>query len=484
MLLPLLEIAQLALAIPVELADLLDDNAWPVNGKSPTDKQIIDQTLHTLKTLYSTNSTNVDNCIRCKTTLDVGKSIALTRPDLVPEIFVKWCTDNKIASASTCKTTYSRNSITASRTGIDFTNMLQLIDPWAIDGDYLCYYKLGECSLPETPEVDLSSWWPAKNESNASIEYGHDTFPYGQLASHASGHENLYSWNDELFADLWVGYDWLPFEDYEEVKKHYTGYSVTTKSGIKVIAVNSNSYYQKNYYSYWNMTENVDTFGTLKFIVDELIESEAKNEKVWIIAHIPFVDYDALPIQAEAYKQILTRFAPTTITGLFFGHTHQDQFNVLYANDNKTIDNAILNTWIDLSVTPQQDYNPGWRYYEVDKKSKTIMNSYNYYLRLNETFTNHTEPEWLFEYSARDSYDVNGEWPKEAPLNATFWATVAEKMKTEKNITQLYSDFSYRLSPYVPSCDEGDCEDMYCYVSSFSHEQYVNCTASSKIDYE
>lgn len=634
-------------AIPSDLSELLDDNSWPLNNRGPTDEQIVKQTLNTLESLYKKNDSVVDSCFKCKTTLEIGKAISLTKPELIPEIFIKWCTDNKIASASTCKTTYSRNAITASRTGTDFANMLQLIDPWSIDGDYLCHFKMSQCSLPETPNVDLSSWWPPKNESASTLEYGtetfnvlhisdfhieldytpgseanctnnwmcctphsynknikpeslntsdvelydsyynddgefvkgyditnenynesvwfpatefgnyqcdspellvnsslksivdfqknnnmtfdfaiftgdmvdhdelewtdyemtiksqeivmrdlkkylpdipvfsvlgnHDTFPYGQIASHASGHENLYTWNNELFADLWVGYDWLPFENYEQIKKHYTGYSVVTKSGLKVIAVNSNTYYQKNYYSYNNMTYNIDPFGTLKFIVDELIESEAKNEKVWIIAHIPFVTDDTLPMQAEAYKQIVTRFSPTTITGIFFGHTHKDQFNVLYANDNKTIDNALMNTWIDLTVTPIQNYNPGWRYYEVDTKSKNVMNSFNYYMKLNETFTTHDEPEWLFEYSARDSYDPEGNWPSSSPLNATFWATVAENIKTNQTFAQLYSDFSFRKSPYVPDCSEaGMCDTYYCYVSSFDINEYSKCIADKE----
>lgn len=625
-----------------DLADLLDDNAWPSNSRSPTDEQIIQQTIHTLESLYSKNDSIVDACTKCKTTLEIGKAISLTKPELIPEIFIKWCTDNEISDASHCQSIYSRNTVTASRTGTDFTNMLQLIDPWSIEGDYLCYYKMDQCPLPETPKVDLSSWWPAKNTSNATLEYGqetfnvlhisdfhleldytpgaetnctnnwmcctphsfnkhakpdsvntssfeffdsyytddgefvqgdditnenynasvwfpatefghyqcdapellvnsslksivefqkennitfdfaiftgdmvdheelewwsyemtiesqervmrdvkkylpdipvfsvlgnHDTFPYGQIASHASGHENMYTWNDELFADLWVGYDWLPFDNYQQIKKHYTGYSVVTKSGVKIIAINSNTYYQKNYYAYYNMTENYDTFGTLKFIVDELIESESKNEKVWIIAHIPFVYEDALPIQAEAYKQIIERFSPTTITGVFFGHTHIDQFNVLYgSNGTKTIENAIMNSWIDLSVTPLDQFNPGWRYYEVDTKSKNVVNSYNYYMKLNETFYNHEDPEWLFEYSARDAYDPNGEWPKSAPLNATFWAGVVDNIKNNQSVAQLYSAYSFRNSPFVPDCSSSECEDYYCFTSSFTITEYNEC---------
>lgn len=648
-LLSLAALASVALAIPTDLNYLLSGN-WPANTLAPSDDTIVSQTLHTLKTLYS-NSSILTNCEKCKTSLGIGKAIALTKPELIPEIFTQWCIDNKLASKTNCKTYYSRNTVKASRTGTDFTNMLQLMDPWSLDGDYLCYYKMSQCPLPELPEIDLSDWWPAKNASqyiaptpgnetfnvlhisdfhieldyqlgsegncttngmcctthmwnvnekpvsidssdlkffnssydddyefhlgddvtssvfNSSVwvpaqEFGnyqcdspellinsslksvvdyqtkndidfdfviftgdmvdhdeleytdynmtiesqeriirdmkqyfndtpvysvlgnHDTFPYGQLASAASGHENMYDWNDELMADMWIGNGWIPFKDYTSIKKHYSGFSVETKRGLKVIAINSNTYYQKNYYAYWNMTEEYDQFGTLKFIVDELLESEAKGQRVWLMAHIPFVDYDTLPIQAEIYKQIVTRFSPTTIAGLFFGHTHQDQFNVLYANDEKTVESAIMNTWIGQSVTPLSNYNPGWKYYEVDSKTFSVMNSYNFYTQLNETFADDgAEPVWELEYSARESYDPQGKWPKTSPLNATFWATVAEDIKDSEKSAQLYTDYAYRLSPYVPKCSKGKCKSLYCYVSSFNINEYNNCTVDGLIQY-
>ena len=640
----LAQLAAVSFAIPADLNSLLSGN-WPSNGLGPSDEQIVAQTIRSINSLY-TNSSMLDKCQQCKATLDIGKAISLTRPDLVPEVFIDWCTTHKLDSAANCKTYYSRNTVVASRTGTDFTNLLQLMDPFSLDGDYLCYYKMKkQCSLPELPEIDLSSWWPAKEdiakvapapgnetfnvlhvsdfhiqldyalgseancttngmcctthtwnanqkpdsvdnsdlkffdsyydedgnfqlgddvtsdvfnssvwvpaqefgaykcdspellinsslksiaayqeENNLDFEFviftgdmidhdelehtnynmtiesqeliirdmkkyfndtpvysvlgNHDTFPYGQLASEASGHTNLYDWNEDLLADLWVGNGWIPFEDYQEIKKHYAGFSVETKRGLKVIAINSNTYYQKNYYSYWNMTEDFDQFGTLKFIIDELLESEAKGQRVWLMAHIPFVDYDTLPIQAEIYKQLITRFSPYTIAGLFFGHTHQDQFNVLYANDHKSVDDAIMNTWISQSVTPLSNYNPGWRYYEVDSTTFSVMNSYNFYAKLNETFADDgAELTWEFEYSARDAYDPDHKWPANAPLNATFWATVAEDIKESNSTNQLYSGYSYRLSPFVPQCSSGDCDTNYCYVSSFNINDYNNCTA-------
>lgn len=639
-LLPLLAIV--SASMPEDLESIL--NGWPNNYDHLTPDKIVQEIIETFPNFF-TNGRVTDSCHQCKSIVQIGKNLALVKPDWVPEIFTKICILSGIASEDTCRNYMGRSTVESVSAGTDYTNMLQLIDPWSLDGDYICYFiLLQRCPLPELPNIDLSSWWPEKPESsyiapppsnetfnvlhisdfhiqldyelgsegnctnllgmcctdhswnklekpghvdnshlrffdwyydddeqfqlgddvtrevfNASVwdpaqQFGHykcdspellvnsslksivdyqkendlaldfviftgdivdhdefeaisyqdtidsettifrdmkkyfkntpvysvlgnhDTFPYGQLASEATGHRNLYEWNDQLAAELWIGNGWLPAEKYGQIKKHYTGYSVETSRGLKVIALNSNAYYKGNLYNYWNMTDGIDQYGSLKFLIDELVESESKGQRVWIIAHIPFI-VDSIPIQAEAYKQIVTRFAPATIAGLFFGHTHQDEFNVLYAHDNKTIDNALMNTWIAQSVTPWINYNPGWRYYEVDSETFSIVNSYNFYTKLNETFNDDgQEPVWERLYSARESYDPEGKWPSNAPLNATFWATVAEDIKDKGDVSQLYAGLSFRESPFVPRCSEGECDDTYCYVTSFTLNDYFKCT--------
>lgn len=132
-------------------------------------------------------------------------------------------------------------------------------------------------------------------------------------------------------------------------------------------------------------------------------------------------------------------------------------------------ESALQIGWIVQSLTPMNNYNPGWRYYEVDTKTFEIMDSRNYYTKLNETFdfdmrygknvtTNgfehleypaHTPQNmtWEFEYSARDAYDPDHTWPKNAPLNGTFWHRAARNIVTRANQTQLYYDHYYRKSP-------------------------------------
>lgn len=313
----------------------------------------------------------------------------------------------------------------------------------------------------------------------------HDTFPYGQLAPESLGNKNLsesvYHWNDELMSELWTSNGWLDPSDKNEIKLHYSAFSTTTKWGLKVISLNSNCYYQKNLYSYVNMEAEPDLFGQWRYLIDELVESEKEGQRVWILAHIPAGSSDALPIQSNIFAKIVERFSPYTIANIFYGHTHKDQFKILYLGSSEPVNMA----WISQAITPLGPANPSWRYYQVQDESFNIMNAFNYYSPLNETWVGGAaEPEWRYEYNPRDTYDPKGEWPGTSPLNATFWDQfVVQKLKNQTNVqfNQLYTNLLYRINPYVPSCKNGTEVTNSCYINNycdiigFKVDDYYEC---------
>lgn len=313
----------------------------------------------------------------------------------------------------------------------------------------------------------------------------HDTFPYGQLSpkslNNKTLNESAYHWNEELMAELWISNGWINDSTKDDITNHYAAFSTTTNRGLKIISLNSNCYYQKNLYNYINMEVEADLFGQWEFLIKELVESEKIAQRVWIMAHISPGDYDALPIQSNIFAKIVERFSPYTIANIFYGHTHRDQFKVLY-NDNGE---ALNMAWISQAITPLGPANPSWRYYQVQEESFNIINAYNYYTPLNETWVRGSaEPQWKYEYSPRDAYDPDGEWPALSPLNATFWDKfVVQKIKNKTNIelNQLFTNLLYRLNPYVPSCDNGtsitsSCYiDNYCDIIGFKVDDYNKC---------
>lgn len=317
----------------------------------------------------------------------------------------------------------------------------------------------------------------------------HDTFPYGQLSPIKYSFNNLYDWNQDIMNTLWTKYGWLlknASEEEEKIRHHYAGFSVETDRGLKIISLNSNAYYQKNLWAYINLVEEFDPFDQWQFLIDELVKSESKDQRVWIMAHIPTGISDAIPIHAEIFNKIVERFSPYTIANIFFGHTHMDQFHILYkANSSKDVSDIINMAWVTHSITPQNNHNPSWRYYEVEEETFNVINSYNYYTNLNDTFTNGgDEPKWNFEYSARETYDKKKTWPTDAPLNATFWHKyVASNLRNSSDIAinQEYMGLQYRLSPFVPNCTDGTMVSDECYagnwcdVSARTGEEYKEC---------
>lgn len=647
----------LAAAAPSPLFNLDYDLelAIETSNYNPSDQILIDRFAQELKAIDSfnvTNSTQAVTCDKCIKKLQLGKSIALTRPDLVYPIFTKWCIDTKQGSKTSCNIHYGRNTVDNSTYGTNFANMLYLMEPSSYDGQLYCHF-LGEkaCPLPETPKFDLSGYWPKKQpkhevapkpgnetynvlhisdfhlelaykigtEANCSqtmcctphsfnedpvpkgynftsnmtdaqisnlsyspawydsdfeLQYGdpidvfnndsiwypantfgsyncdapevlvnsslksvaqyqeklgldfkfslftgdmvdhneaqytsyeyvveseelvlrdlkhtlrdipiysvlgnHDTFPYAQIAQEKSGFGNLFNWNADLMADIWEDYEWINATTARYVRKHYAGYAVTTPNNLKIISLDSNAYYYKNLYMYWNATD-IDSFGQFQFLIDELIDSEAKDQRVWIISHIPFIQ-QALPLPAKVFTEIVKRFSPYTIAHIFFAHTHLDQWNMLYDGEvtNKTEENVIADALIVQSVTPWSSNNPGWRYYEIDTKTHMVMESLNYFTRLNETYMNENEePDWEFEYSARDVYSNVTLWPKDAPLNATFWHRVTANVNSSAEVDQIYNNYKRRFSPATPDCINSDeCNGSWCFLASFTLDDYTAC---------
>lgn len=322
----------------------------------------------------------------------------------------------------------------------------------------------------------------------------HDTYPYAQIAQNKSGFVNRFSWNTDLAYDMWRDNDWFSEKEAAQIKDHYAGFAVTTKRGLRVISLNANFWFLENYYNYWGIESDPDPSGLFRFLSDELLECEKKGQRAWVMAHVPMGSdvINALPPATQVFNQIVERFSPHVIAGVFFGHTHRDEFVVQYANNatEKTEENALSVAFLDESVTPYKFFNPGWRYYEVDEETFQVVNIHHYYSKLNDTFTsepsvndtNTVDLVWQYSYSSRDAYDPEGKWPKEAPLNATFWHGVAQKLLTDDKYRQIYMNFAYRMSPYVPDCNDGACiQHLYCYVTSYSVPQVIECMKENPI---
>jgi hypothetical protein len=131
-------------------------------------------------------------------------------------------------------------------------------------------------------------------------------------------------------------------------------------------------------------------------------------------------------------------------------------------------------------VTPQTHYNAGWQLYSVDTSTFTIVNAKNFFANISNTADFPASgPEWEFENDARETYDTAGTWPKTAPLNATFWHDVTERMLSEVEssgngtsglgMVNTYISHEFKSSVEAQLCtDEACAVDTICLIRSGS----------------
>merc|ERR1719410_1289023 len=147
---------------------------------------------------------------------------------------------------------------------------------------------------------------------------------------------------------------WLLKEQQLQMSK--TGsYSYQVKPNLTIISVNNNFC---NNLNLWLLPHPRDPANRLTWLVEELHKAETSGGKVYIISHIPPGLSDCLVSWSHQYTRIVTRFS-NIILGQFYGHTHFDEFSVLYNSQGEPISVG----FIAPSVTPHDGLNPAYRIY-------------------------------------------------------------------------------------------------------------------------
>ena len=282
------------------------------------------------------------------------------------------------------------------------------------------------------------------------------------------------SWNYDHVALLWQQNHWISADAAQQARMHYAAYSINhpTYPKLRIITLNTDFWYRSNYLNNINTT-NPDNSGNLKFLADELQAAENAGERVWILGHV-LTGWDGtnpIPNPTDLFYQIIDRFSPHVIAGIFFGHTHEDLFMIYYSNNGTIRDaqHAANVGWIGPSMTPLTNVNPGWRMYEVDTGDFSVYEAYTYYSNLSTYSTlnaSQTGPVFELEYSTREAYPVPG-WPADAPLNATYWHLVTQAMEKNHTLVTQFNTFQGRMSVKSPNCTSNACaEAKICYMRS------------------
>lgn len=302
-------------------------------------------------------------------------------------------------------------------------------------------------------------------------------------------------WHNSLafhhVADEWADANWLDLTAIKRFRYHHTGYAYTTERDLKVVVLNSQAWDPDLVENYRDVSDP-DPHGVWHFLVDELVDSEQNNQRVWILAHR--TPARGMPLQSAVFAKIVTRFLPRVIGGIFFGEG--DEFLVLYKNST-----AVNHALHGPSLSPLGGFNPAWRYYEVDTHSMEVVGVYTYSTALGE-------PEWRREYEAGEMWAYQGRDTKEEgvaegeeaeeeiwqqfslgpseksdgivhiassldhtpPLSSAWWAAIAESLVHSPH-KQLFQRLYSRGGPAVVL-------RPYCRVTLFTTDAYLLCIES------
>jgi sphingomyelin phosphodiesterase len=215
-----------------------------------------------------------------------------------------------------------------------------------------------------------------------------------------------------------------------------------------------------NNQNWWLLFNSTDPEDELMWFINELQYSELINEKVHVIGHIPPGSNDCLEMWSRNYHRIINRFEKT-ITGQFFGHTHQDEFEIFYSDDEAEDQNfedlkPVSVAYIGPSTTTFGGVNPGYRIYEIGgthfSKPFSVINHQTYFANLTEAnYYGPTRPlEWKQSYSALEAFDFKS-------LEAQEWHQLIIDMMSDEKLFNQFLNYFYNRSNFVKS---SDCSDV------------------------
>nr|CAI5869023.1 unnamed protein product [Callosobruchus analis] len=187
--------------------------------------------------------------------------------------------------------------------------------------------------------------------------------------------------------------------------------------------------------------------------------------------HIAPGSSDCLETWSRNYYLIIERYADT-ITGMFYGHSHADEFEMFYeAKDYRKPTNV---AYLGPSVTTYENFNPAYRIYYVDgdheNTTREVFDHETWTMDLNKANEDNSEPVWYKLYSAKDAYQMKS-------LRAEQWDSLLQRMTKDSNLFDMFYKNYYRNSAATPYCDKQCKIQILCDLKSGkSHSRRQLCS--------
>ncbi|KAF2166977.1 hypothetical protein M409DRAFT_54735 [Zasmidium cellare ATCC 36951] len=269
---------------------------------------------------------------------------------------------------------------------------------------------------------------------------------YGTLGNHEAVPCNSFPHQEieDAISSQWV-YDivskkwrtWIGNNN-ARIADRYGAYSyLVPQTKLRVISINTNLFYAFNFWVF-EKEMTFDPDNQFAWLVSELQAAEDAGERVYIIGHMPPGRHDALYDGSNYLDQIVNRYE-ATIAAMFWGHTHQDHFELSYSDYSKRSHlTASMMSYISPSLTPTSG-SPAFRVFTVDPDTFGVLDFEVYTAPLEAEGFQTTGPTWKPYYSAREAYGslVNLS-SSSAELTPAFWHNVTSVFESNDTAFQQY----------------------------------------------
>ncbi|KAG9065387.1 hypothetical protein KI688_002712 [Linnemannia hyalina] len=313
----------------------------------------------------------------------------------------------------------------------------------------------------------------------------HDSYPSDQApARHKPEQYSTHQWLYDHVATVWEKNEWITSIEADYARSHNAMFMTRPMPGLKLITLNTDLFYVRNYYNMLD-TDQDDPSGLFHDLILELQDSEDRHERVWIMGHMAPVTL-TLPRSSILFQRVVARYSPHVIAGIFTGHYHQDKFIVMHDPDaeERTQASAVNVVYQGPSITPLDKANPAIRWYDVDPKTFSILDSHTVtadIITQADYWESHDlEPEWILEYSARSTYsDPLHPLPAGEPLSPAFWQSAVERMKDDAGLFGKYIRYQSKSSAEAKECLWGTvCEaETRCELQASTVLEHDVCEA-------
>ncbi|GAB0097654.1 Sphingomyelin phosphodiesterase [Sergentomyia squamirostris] len=335
--------------------------------------------------------------------------------------------------------------------------------------------------------IDHFKWATSIDGNKKSIsnltELFKRTFPgvplYPVLGNHESHPANTFSptdvegenvsnqWLFDHVADIWK--DWLPQAALATLKE--AGYyTVKLYNGLRVIAINNNFCYHTNF---WLLHNTSYYANQLRWLEDVLLMATAAKEKVHLISHIPANERDCYGPWAREYRKIVEKYS-FIISGIFNGHTHEDEFNVFYSKSDSS--KALNVAWNGGSATTFAFFNSNFRLYYADLNTFEILDYDTWWYNLTEAnLTPAKRPKWK-SYSFAKEYGLQSLSPANVDKLVKELASNKAKLLSYWKRKVKYSD-----AQLSQGCDDECLRETLCDIVFVEHGDNTKCEELLKI---